>query len=164
MRQHEFNEQELATVLAGLRWLQATFPEDSANSMADEFDHFDDVEPLGDAEIDDLCERLTCGPAPPFAIQAETFPQTIELDEANQYNEIGQNMMLAAGPGRLPEQTHARLCSVMVGMTTAIVQVTHVPRQTFCTDLASNVMFTALKAAYIEGGGELLDKPDGGST
>jgi hypothetical protein len=164
MRQHAFNEQELAMVLAGLRCLQANYPEGGSLSMADEYPHFDEVEPLSDAEIEALCERINCESEPLAQIQPETFPRMIELDEANRYNEIGQNLMLAAGPARLPEQKHARLCSIMIGMTTELVQTTHVPRQKFCNDLTSTVMLTALKAAYVEGGGELLDNPDGGST
>jgi hypothetical protein len=56
-------DRELATVLAALRyWQQNLANHESESPLVAE--HFDDVNtPLTVAEIDDLCERLNCGPA-----------------------------------------------------------------------------------------------------
>lgn len=63
--------QELATVLHGLRMIQET-----ANGYADCLmgccDHFDEVEALSDSEIDTLCERLN-DPAPSESITTVTI-------------------------------------------------------------------------------------------
>jgi hypothetical protein len=50
------NLQELATVLAALRHFQRNTLEDYRAKNYPE--HFSDIEPLKDAEIDELCERL----------------------------------------------------------------------------------------------------------
>jgi len=44
-----YNRRELATILAALRLFQKQHPDT---------EHFEDVEPLNDDEIDSLCERL----------------------------------------------------------------------------------------------------------
>jgi hypothetical protein len=51
----QFNERELATVLAALRCFQ-----DCASDAIDvtAYPHFDGVDPLTTKEIDELCERL----------------------------------------------------------------------------------------------------------
>ena len=50
------NEKELATVLAALRYFQkCDFNRTAKKHM---FDHFDDVEPMTNDEIDELCEEL----------------------------------------------------------------------------------------------------------
>ena len=48
------NEKELATVLAALRYWQ----EDIKMELREVSDHFIDVKPLTNDEIDDLCEKL----------------------------------------------------------------------------------------------------------
>ena len=53
---------ELATVLAALRSWQA-----DSNNAAKHSPHFDDCKPLAADEIDELCERLNCGPLTPDA-------------------------------------------------------------------------------------------------
>lgn len=56
MRQdYGLNERELATVLHALRKLVDPM---NCNYVCG---HFDDVKPLNDEEIDELCERLNCG-------------------------------------------------------------------------------------------------------
>lgn len=50
-----FNKKELATVLAALRLFQE-YEAVPDNQM----DHFKEVDPLSDSEIDELCERLNC--------------------------------------------------------------------------------------------------------
>lgn len=51
-----FDYQQLATILAALHhWQQSTRTVDRFS-----FPHFDNVEPLGDAEIDVLCEEIKC--------------------------------------------------------------------------------------------------------
>lgn len=52
--------QELATVLAALRyWQEMTQPQDRI--YKDRWNHFTKgIDPLGDNEIDDLCESLNC--------------------------------------------------------------------------------------------------------
>jgi hypothetical protein len=52
------NERELATVLAPLRYWQQHLAEND-NPISE---HFADQTPLTVEEIDDLCERLNCGP------------------------------------------------------------------------------------------------------
>jgi hypothetical protein len=60
----KLNDRELATVLAGLRALQAGYTtDDSACSkevLKHHFEHFAEVEPLDGEEIDSLCELLNC--------------------------------------------------------------------------------------------------------
>lgn len=51
----QFTARESCTVLAALRYWQRTVEEPAEASP----DHFEDVEPLNDEEIDDLCERIT---------------------------------------------------------------------------------------------------------
>ena len=46
---------ELTTILAALRTAQEDRP------IFEQMDHFADVEPLSDEEIDALCEDLNCG-------------------------------------------------------------------------------------------------------
>ena len=93
-------------------------------------------------------------------IRPEKFVSTISREDAEQYDELGQHMMLAAGKARIPEGQHAKLTYLMIGLTSALCQVMRQPREPFCTELVSNVMFSALKAAYTEGGGPTLDPPD----
>lgn len=61
MKDHGLNERELATVLAALRLFQRT---DSAHSGPenDIASNGGAIEPLSNAEIDDLCERLNVRP------------------------------------------------------------------------------------------------------
>jgi len=55
-------DRELATVLAALRyWQQDLAANDGAVPISDHFE--DGVAPLTVEQIDDLCERLNCGPA-----------------------------------------------------------------------------------------------------
>jgi hypothetical protein len=60
MKKMKLDNRELATVLAGLRCLQVTYPDFSGGTPANDFDHFEDVEPLDNFEIDVLCEELNC--------------------------------------------------------------------------------------------------------
>ena len=54
--QIELSEREVANVLAALRnWQTDSLNEELADAFAG---HFEDHEPLGDDEIDALCERL----------------------------------------------------------------------------------------------------------
>jgi hypothetical protein len=58
----ELSHKELATVLAALRYWQQDLAENQAQGevpIAKE--HFQEVQPLSVAEIDQLCERLNCG-------------------------------------------------------------------------------------------------------
>ena len=53
---------ELATVLAALRYRQQDLANDTGEGPISP-DHFDDqITPLSVEEIDELCERLNCGP------------------------------------------------------------------------------------------------------
>ena len=55
------SDRELATVLAALRhWQQNLADNENEIPVADHFD--DQITPLTVEEIDDLCERLNCGP------------------------------------------------------------------------------------------------------
>ena len=60
------DDRELATVLAGLRYWQKMVPEAKSGFSSHYMrravfpEHFRDVEPLLDAEIDALCERINC--------------------------------------------------------------------------------------------------------
>jgi hypothetical protein len=55
---HNLTSRELATVLAALRLFQK---ERGGFNRPEWFPHFEDVKPLTDLLIDDLCERLNCG-------------------------------------------------------------------------------------------------------
>jgi predicted transcriptional regulator len=56
MIQVELSQREVAQLLAALRnWQTDSLNEDLADAFAG---HFEDHEPLGDDEIDALCERL----------------------------------------------------------------------------------------------------------
>ena len=56
MTQVELSEREIAQVLAALRnWQTDSLNEDLGDAFAG---HFEEHEPLGDEEIDALCERL----------------------------------------------------------------------------------------------------------
>ena len=55
------SDRELATVLAALRyWQQDLADHEDEGPICQEY--FAEVTPLRVAEIDDLCERLNCGP------------------------------------------------------------------------------------------------------
>ncbi len=54
----EFTEQEIAQMLAALRFSQ--LPHNDITEMP----HFEDTEPLSDEAIDSLCENLNCGRLP----------------------------------------------------------------------------------------------------
>ena len=58
------NYQELSTVLAALRVFQEGYDESTGESEYSGMSHFDDVEPLTNDQIDELCERLNCEPSP----------------------------------------------------------------------------------------------------
>jgi hypothetical protein len=49
------NERELATILAALRFWKS----EGMWACSDGMEHFEDVTPLTDDEIDDLCKRLS---------------------------------------------------------------------------------------------------------
>jgi len=57
---YDFDQRELATVLAALRYFQELVTQRS-DSAVRRFPHFADYEPLSAADIDVLCERLNCG-------------------------------------------------------------------------------------------------------
>jgi hypothetical protein len=80
-----------------------------------------------------------------------TLIENVTPEEADVYNQRGEQLMLAAASSSVPEHTHAKLASIMVGLTSAICRLAGLPRLIFCNDLMSNVLFTALKAAYNEG-------------
>ena len=80
-----------------------------------------------------------------------TLIENVTPDEAATYSQRGELLMLAAAKSSVPEHTHAKLASIMVGLTSAICRLAELPRLIFCNDLMSNVLFTALKAAYNEG-------------
>ena len=50
------DERQLATVLAALRHYQKTVPHENRHDHYNE--HFMEVTPLSDSEIDDLCEEI----------------------------------------------------------------------------------------------------------
>jgi hypothetical protein len=83
--------------------------------------------------------------------QAEDFPATVDVETAEQYSELGQQLMLTAAGVRVPEGIHAKLCYLQVGLTSALCQVMKMEREPFCNNLVTNVMFSALKAAWCEG-------------
>lgn len=57
------NERELATVLAALRYFQNALRCDGAENLrVGWMDHFGDVMPLTEDEVDSLCERLNLQP------------------------------------------------------------------------------------------------------
>lgn len=62
-----FNDRELATVLHGLRMAQEQITGDG-DCWTRACDHFDEVEPMNDIEIDALCERLNLAPEKPQEI------------------------------------------------------------------------------------------------
>jgi len=84
----------------------------------------------------------------------------VEVDDAQAMSDTGEQYMLLAVPARLPEAGHHRLCCLQVGLTTAIHKVTGIPRSLLANKMFAHVTLTALKAAYMEGGGPTLD-PDG---
>ncbi len=54
-------DRELATVLSALRYWQQDLADNETEGPIS--DHFDDkITPLSAEEIDELCERLNCGP------------------------------------------------------------------------------------------------------
>ena len=56
------SNRELATILAALRYWQQDLANDEGEGPISP-DHFDDqITPLTAEEIDELCERLNCGP------------------------------------------------------------------------------------------------------
>ena len=55
-----FTDRELATILAALRYWQQDL---TANEEGPICDHFTEHSPLTVDEIDDLCERINCGPS-----------------------------------------------------------------------------------------------------
>jgi hypothetical protein len=55
-RSTRLTKRELATVLAALRYWQAALDSNGGPRISEHF--FDDVTPLSDDEIDDLCDRL----------------------------------------------------------------------------------------------------------
>lgn len=80
------------------------------------------------------------------AAEPERFPSQ---EEAKQYSDIGQQLMVAAASRRVNEATHHKLSCLMVGLTTALARLMQVDRQRFCNTLVTNVMFTTLKAAHL---------------
>lgn len=50
------NERQIATTLAALRHFQKTVPEQDRHGHYNE--HYEEVTPLSDSEIDDLCEEI----------------------------------------------------------------------------------------------------------
>ena len=76
---------ELATVLAALRSWQA-----DSNNAAKHSPHFDDYEPLAADEIDELCERLNCGPLTPDATvnQRRTYKAEVLKSEVIRFRGI----------------------------------------------------------------------------
>ncbi len=55
-----FDDRELATILAALRYFQQDL---AANEEGPISEHFNEHTPLSVDEIDDLCERINCGPS-----------------------------------------------------------------------------------------------------
>jgi hypothetical protein len=69
----ELTNKETATVLAALRYWQdetRDYPE-----LMDDFDHFEDIEPLTDQEINDLCERINLDHPQPSRISGPRLPE-----------------------------------------------------------------------------------------
>lgn len=57
-----FDSEELATILASLRAFQEKYENWDADAIREDWpEHFEDIQPLGTADISDLCERLNCG-------------------------------------------------------------------------------------------------------
>lgn len=82
-------------------------------------------------------------------VEPERFPAVISLEEAHQYSDIGENMMLeAAQKVRVSEGVHHKLSCLMIGLVSALVRTMNVDREPFCNQCVANVMFTALKAAH----------------
>jgi len=85
------------------------------------------------------------------AARGERFPAKLDIAEAKLYSEHGERLMLAATEYRVDEHTHATLACLLVGMVTALCQVTDVRREALCNELVANVLFAALKAAHKDG-------------
>ena len=90
-------------------------------------------------------------------------PSTIEKDDAQSMSDRGEQLMVRAVPARIPEGPHHRLCCLQVGLVTALHKSNVVQRTVLATDMASNLLLTAIKAAYMEGGGPTLQSEDDGS-
>ena len=82
-------------------------------------------------------------------VEPERFPAVVSREEAQRYSDIGEDMMVAAAQGRVDEGIHHKLSCLMIGLTSSLSRIMQVPREKFCNQLVTNVMFTALKAAYV---------------
>jgi hypothetical protein len=93
------------------------------------------------------------------SIPAETFPTLIGADEAQAYSARGRDLILKhAKTDKLPEHTDMDLGCILVAMTTGLVQTTGAPRDIFCNNKTTNVMYAALKTAFRLGELESYDK------
>jgi hypothetical protein len=117
-----------------------------------------DDDQIDDALYDSIVEKMVAGMHSLQRQQehakvavTETFPEQISQEEAELYNKKGSEMMLEAAKMKLDEKTHADLSCLWIGLTSGLCQVTGMPRAIFCTTMASNVGFTALKAAWHRG-------------
>lgn len=72
------DERQTATVLAALRHFQKTIAEEDRHGYYD--DHYHEVTPLSDAEIDDLCETINTRNGPDQATEAAAAIRAIVSD------------------------------------------------------------------------------------
>lgn len=80
----ELSSRELATVLHALRIYQSGIIEESAAC-----DHFAEEEPLTDAEVDALCERLNAGSDDDDDLEDVESPLDVNEPDDEIDNEIG---------------------------------------------------------------------------
>lgn len=97
-------------------------------------------------------------------VEPEQFPKLVTREEAQQYNDIGEELMLKAAKIRVDEGTHHKLSCLLIGLTTALSRIMHVPRERFCNTLVSNVMFTAIKAGYTLPSANRAEPADGSGS
>ena len=59
------NGEDVATILAALRFFQEEYEGKSARTIREEWpNHFQGIKPLSTEDISDLCERINCAPHP----------------------------------------------------------------------------------------------------
>jgi hypothetical protein len=102
------------------------------------------------------------------AAKKAAFPDAVDIssediDEAQAMSDQGELHMMRAVGVRLPEAPYRRLCCLQIGLVSALQRACGIHRSNLANNMASNLMLSALKAAYMEGGGPTLQRPDDGS-
>lgn len=87
---HNFTGSEVATILHGLRMIQAEGRIEGCNAA--DCEHFDEAEQLTNAEIDDLCERINLDPCGFYSPSlGRTDPEVYNVDDLRRKLTQGQN-------------------------------------------------------------------------